>query len=245
MNVFPIKTHPIKQGESIESLLERYVSVLEEGSVLAITSKVISLCESRVVPKSSGVQKEALVLQECEAILKGPSPHNICLTLTKGLLIPSAGIDESNSQDHYILYPKDPQKWATFIWDVLRTRHKISKLGVIITDSHTTPLRRGVTGIALAWCGFSPLYSYIGKPDVFGKPLSVTQINILDALATSAVFVMGEGNEQTPFALIKQAPKMEFLDRPPLLDEINSIKIPLSEDLYGPLLNSDQWEWIK
>jgi dihydrofolate synthase / folylpolyglutamate synthase len=55
---------------------------------------------------------------------------------------------------------------------------------------------------------------------------------------------MGEGNEQTPMALIIDAPKIEFLNRPPTPEEMDDIKISLSEDLYAPLLNTDKWEWL-
>ena len=86
-------------------------------------------------------------------------------------------------------------------------KHDVTQPGVLITDSHTKPLRKGVTGIALGWFSFEPLYSYIGKPDIFNVPLQVPQNNILDAWATVAVFMMGEGSEQTPPAIIKEVPK--------------------------------------
>jgi len=169
------------------------------------------------------------------------NPYNIYLTIKNGILIPSAGIDESNVNDIYVLYPKNVQQTAISIWQYLRKKYYIQNLGVLITDSHTTIMRRGVTGIALGWCGFEPLYSYINKPDIYGKPLRVTQVNILDSLATIAVFAMGEGNEQTPLAIISKAPKISFLDRPPTLQEEKSVIIPMEEDLYGPLLESALW----
>ncbi len=113
---------------------------------------------------------------------------------------------------------------------------------VISTDSKLTPLRWGVTGISLCHSGFRGLNSYIGKPDIYNHPLKVTQINILDSLASAAVFVMGEGAEQTPMAMIKHAPHITFLDRTPSEDEQKSIIIDLEEDLYAPLLKSAQWE---
>ena len=128
------------------------------------------------------------------------------------------------------------QKVAALTWHFLREKHAVQNLGIIISDSHTAPLRRGVTGIALGWCGFQPLYSYVGKPDLYHNPLRVTHINLLDALATAAVLVMGEGNEQSPLALIEDAPKITFFDREPTPEEETSIHIPIAEDLYGPLL---------
>ncbi|MCC8372089.1 MAG: coenzyme F420-0:L-glutamate ligase [Rickettsia endosymbiont of Pseudomimeciton antennatum] len=161
--------------------------------------------------------------------------------MKNGILIPSAGIDESNVNEVYVLYPENIQKTVIWIWEYLKKKHNLKKIGVVITDSHTTIMRRGVTGIALGWCGFSPLYSYIDKPDLYNNPLKVTQVNILDALATSAVFVMGEGDEQTPLAIIKDAPKIYFLDRSPTIEEEKNILIPMDEDLYSPLLRAAKW----
>lgn len=243
MHIKALKTHTISPGEFILRILDDYVPSLQEGTILAITSKIISLCQGRIVSKSTPISKMELIRQECEAILTTRS--NLCLTLTNGILIPTAGIDESNGEDAYILYPKEIQETAKAIWNHLRHRDRLKNLGIIITDSHTTPLRRGVTGITLGWCGFSPLYNYIGKPDIHGKPLQVTEVNTLDALAAAAVFVMGEGDEQTPLALISGAPKVEFLNHPPTPEEIDYIKISLAEDLYAPLLDTDKWEWVR
>jgi F420-0:gamma-glutamyl ligase len=81
----------------------------------------------------------------------------------------------------------------------------------------------------------------VGKPDLYDKSMRITQINLLDALATSAVLVMGEGNEQTPLAVISDAPKISFLTRPPTSAEEQIILIPMEEDLYAPLLMGATW----
>ena len=106
-------------------------------------------------------------------------------------------------------------------------------------------MRRGLIGIGIGWCGFNALYSYIGKPDCFDVPLRVSVVNILDGLAVPAVFYMGEGNEQTPFALITGAPKITFQDRPPTREEVDELCIPMDEDLYAPLLKSGPWRQAK
>jgi putative folate metabolism gamma-glutamate ligase len=241
MQVKAIQTHRIEPGESLESTLDRYLLSLSEGTILVITSKIISICQGHILPKTS-ISKDALIQQEADAIAQTKeNPYGLYLTLKENILIPSAGIDESNGDNVYILYPKNVQHTAVALWDYVRKKHSIEHLGVIITDSHTTPLRRGVTGIALGWCGFEPLYSYIGKPDIYGEPLHVTQINLLDALATSAVLVMGEGNEQTPLAVVTDAPKISFLTRPPTPEEEQSILIPMEDDLYAPLLMGTTW----
>lgn len=242
MNIKSIKTHPIKKGESIKNVLDNYIKTLNENSILAITSKIISICQGRVMDKDLEIGKDELIKQEADLLLLSEqNPYGIYLTIKNNILIPSAGIDESNGEGVYILYPTNIQEEAYLIWEYLRNKHKLNNVGVIITDSHTTPLRRGVTGITLGWCGFKPLHNYIGKPDIFGQPLRVTQINIIDALATSAVFVMGEGNEQTPIAVIEDAPKIQFSQYPPTKEELMEVTISLEEDIYAPILRSANW----
>jgi putative folate metabolism gamma-glutamate ligase len=246
MKMNALKTHPIKPDDEILTLLNQYLSTVTEGMIIAITSKIISLCQGRVVPKDSVLSKYALIEKEADAYLReDQSRYNAHLTITNNILIPSAGIDESNGNGHYVLYPLNIQQTAFEIWQHLRKHHQVRELGVIITDSHTVPLRKGVTGITLGWCGFEPLYSYVGKPDIYNKPLQVTQINILDALGASAVFVMGEGCEQTPIAVMEDVPKIQFLSRRPSLEEEQSVHIPLEDDIYAPLLTGADWIWNK
>ena len=114
-------------------------------------------------------------------------------------------------------------------------------MGIIITDSTTTPLRLGVTGISIGWCGFEPIYDYVGQKDIFGKILEVSKINLLDSLATTATLVMGEGKEQTPIAIIKNPPnKISFQKRSPTKKEEQEIYInPENDDAFLCLLDSE------
>lgn len=196
-------------------------------------------------------QKEALIKQQADAWLdlsaaqKKKFPFASFLTIKNHALIPAAGIDESNgSDDFYILYPENCFQTALDIWHYLRNKHTLHHAGILITDSHTTPLRRGVTGIGLAWCGFEAVYDYRGKPDCFGRPLQISQTNTLDALAASAVYVMGEGNEQTPLAVLSDIPRLVFQDRPPSSDEKAGMAFPLEQDIYAPFFHPPN-VWVK
>ncbi len=80
---------------------------------------------------------------------------------------------------------------------------------------------------------------------IFGTPLRVTMRNNLDGLAAATVFCMGEGNEQTPFAIVTKAPKIEFQQEPPTEAEVQELSIPMNEDLYGPLLKNARWVFQK
>lgn len=244
MNITAYRSPTVTPGHDLFELLDESLSVISPNSIVVITSKIISLCQNQVIPKQEVIDKQNLIQQESDYYLDGTYIHRygICLTIKNQLLIPTAGIDESNGQDYYILYPENIPKTAADIWHYCRRKNSNQPVGVLITDSHTTPLRRGVMGIALGWCGFKPLYSYIGKPDLFGNPIRVTQVNILDALAASAVFVMGEGNEQTPLAIIEQAPRIHFEDHPPTQQDLDSVTINSKDDLYAPLLESVSWK---
>jgi len=243
MEITAIKTDPIVSTGSITDLLDRYIPGIHENDIVVITSKIVSICQGRVKRIANEEEKKELIRRESEWYIEDEATkrYNVILTITEGLLIPSAGIDESNGNGFCILWPTNPMKEASKIWEHLRTKHHINKLGVIITDSHTTPLRWGTSGVAIAWSGFEPLHNYIGSPDIFGRNLKMTKANILDGLAASAVLTMGEGNEQTPLAIIKNASMVKFTNHAPTKEEIADLHIKPEDDIYSPLLTSTPW----
>lgn len=243
MKITTIKTEKILPGKStLYQILNKYLPTLKENSILAITSKVVSICEGRVV-KHDTISKEELTKREADYILQSEkSPYGIYLTLKNNILIPNAGIDESNGGGFYILWPKDAQKTANEVKTYLQKKFKLKNIGVIITDSKTSPLRWGTTGIAIAYSGFSPLNNYIGEPDIFGKKLRVTKANIMDGLAASCVLVMGEGREQTPLAVVEDLTFVKFQEKNPSRVELRNLNIAIEEDLYAPLLKKGKWE---
>src|SRR5262249_11461727 len=160
---------------------------------------------------------------------------------TNNMLVPTAGIDESNADGNYILWPKNPQKSANAIREYLSNQYQLRDIGVVITDSKTTPLRWGVTGIALAHSGFLALNNYIGVPDIFGRKLEHTKVNVADSLAAAAAFVMGEGAEQMPMAILSDLPQVVFQQRNPTEQELQELHIHMEDDLYAPFLNAVSW----
>lgn len=243
MNIIPIKTDPITTRDSdLLALLDRYLPSLQERSILAVTSKVVAICEGRVVPIEK-VIKSTLIEEEAEYFLPPTeSKYGLTLTIRHDLLVPTAGIDESNSDGHFVLWPSDPQASANGIRRHLAEHFSLCEMGVLITDSTSRPLRLGVTGVALAHSGFLALNDYVGRPDIFGRPLAVTKANVRDALAAAAVLVMGEGDEQTPLALIADVPFVSFQARDPTEEELTSLHIALADDLYAPLLTRAPWQ---
>ncbi len=223
---------PVYQGGSLADFIFDCVpqTLVHEEMILAVTSKIVSLCEGAVVPRDS-ISKFDLVKNESDVFL-GEIGYGTYLTIKEGLLIPSAGIDESNSANgDYILYPKNPFLSAQILWTELKQKWKLEKLGVVLTDSHTTPLRRGVTGIALSFWGFAPLRDLVGFKDLFGRELKMTTMNLADGIAGAAVMMMGEGSESTPLAVVSGV-ELEFCSE----NRRSDLLMPLENDLYAPIL---------
>ncbi|MGQ4809258.1 Bifunctional F420 biosynthesis protein FbiB [Candidatus Entotheonellaceae bacterium PAL068K] len=243
MQVSAIKTHQITiKDTDIYAILERYISSFEDQSILVVTSKIVSICQQNIV-KIGDSDKKHLIEQEADYFLPSHlSKHNITLTIKNNILLPTSGIDESNGNGYYILWPKEPQNTADAIRRYLQKRFVCQRPGVIITDSKTTPLRAGVTGVAIAHSGFLALNDYIGTMDIFGHTLRMTRVDVANALATAAVLVMGEGNEQTPLAVIRNLPFVTFQDRAPSAEELQQLRIDPEEDLYAPLLQGVRWQ---
>jgi len=242
MRVQSIKTHKITDDRDLLALLDRYIPSLQEHSVLVITSKIVSICQGRLVPVGS-IDKQTLIEQEADLfLLRSSSRYHVSLTIKDNLLIPSSGIDESNAFGQYVLWPTDVQGVANQVRAHLCQRFSRRHLGVIVTDSKTTPLRWGVTGVTIAHSGFRAVNDQIGQPDIFGRHLEMTKVNVADALAAAAVLVMGESSEQTPLAVIDELPFVAFQDRDPTPEELEQRWISLEDDLYAPLLQAVDWQ---
>jgi dihydrofolate synthase / folylpolyglutamate synthase len=243
MNVTAIKTEKIvPDSGNLLAILDKYLLSFKEKSVLAITSKIVAICEGNVV-KTDKANKDDLIENEAELYFPRTSnKYNVTLTIKRSLLAASAGIDESNGNGYYVLWPKDPQKTANSVREYLCKRYSITFAGVIITDSRSFPLRWGTTGVSIAHSGFMALNDYIGKPDIFGRIMQMTKSNVADSLAESAVAVMGEGMEQTPLAVISDVPFVQFQNRNPTQEESSALSIDIHNDIYAPLLTAVHWK---
>jgi dihydrofolate synthase / folylpolyglutamate synthase len=244
MYITSVKTPKVRVGMRLTELLDKAIPSLVEKSVVVVTSKIVSICQGDVVKNDSSIDKRNLIHKHSEYYLDDQcnAQYGIILTINNDTLIASGGIDESNGDGYLILWPKNIHEATKNIWLHLKNKFHLSHLGVIITDSHTTPLRWGTTGIGISWCGFEALKNYIDTPDIFGRKLHVTKASILDGLAAAAVVTMGEGNEQTPLAVVSDVPFVKFVERPPTTEETSSLRITKEEDIYAPLINSPKWK---
>lgn len=244
MEVVAYKTKAVTVGDSLFHILDDCLPSLSDGDIMVVTSKIVSICEGAVVKNDGTVDKHDLIKQEADSYLDIPlsQTYDLTITIKEDKLVANSGIDESNGNGFFILWPHNPYQSAATIWKYLRKKFGLAHVGIIITDSHNIQLQWGTRGRALAWCGIEPLKNYIGSPDIFGKKLRMTKASIVDGLAAAAVTVMGEGNEQTPLAVIKDVPFVTFQDHQPTKKEIEAMNIAITDDIYSPLLTAVEWK---
>lgn len=242
MKITAIQTNPIVPGKgSLTDVLDEFLPALEESSVLVITSKIVSICEGGVVPLDS-IDKEELIISQADKYLPAEhSQYGHHFTIVGHHLAGAAGIDESNGQEHYVLWPRDAQQTANQMRHYLRDRYGLKKLGIIISDSTSLPLQRGTSGTSLAHSGFSALKNYVGQPDIFGRLITVSQANIAGGLAAAAVLAMGEGAETTPLCLVTEASFVDFQEDDPSAEELAEINLSIEDDLFAPFLTAVDW----
>src|SRR3989338_1241667 len=242
MEIIPVKIEVLRPPQDdLLSKVKKTRLRLREGDIVAVTSKVVSIWQGRSVLQSSVRDKDVLSKIEADWYLERkyvPGRH-VLHTIKNNALIASAGIDASNAGDYYILWPRNPKKTAEKLLQWFKKTYRLKRIGLIITDSHSVPLRRGIVGFALAWAGFEPLYDYRGTKDLFGRKFLVSQTNLADSLAVAAVLVMGEGREKTPLAVIRGVARL----RPPKnrRGKYGSLTVPMREDIFAPFLRNVRW----
>ena len=227
MNLYGVKTRLVNVGDDLVSvLLEGLDSQgleLEDGDIIAFTSKIVSVAQNRLVrfdvikpsKKAEDLGSEyhlepgfvEIVLNEADVVYGGV--YRALLTLNNGILFANSGIDHKNVPDGFaVLLPEDPDKAAADIRREIKSR--LGKhVAVIIIDSRTVPMRMGTLGVAIGVSGFNPIRDCRGEPDLYEKPLLITRMAIADDLACAAHLLMGELAEKIPIVLIRGAP-VEF-----------------------------------
>ena len=247
--VIPIKSEKVfrrfELGRVVLQSIRNAGEELVDGDIVVVSSKFAAMAEGRYVnlkkitasPKAKSLAAKyeldpplaELVTWESEAVLGGIP--GFALALSKGILAPNAGIDRSNVPRGFaITYPKDPKDTAKklrfYLLKHSSKAQKISRLGVILSDSRITPTRLGTTGIAIAASGFKPVIDFRGRKDLFGNKLKVTLKAVADQLSSGAQLVMGEAAESIPIVLIRGY-KADFNESGSL-----SMTIPFEQCLY-------------
>lgn len=206
LEIEAVKTSIITSKDNLLEVLKTSLKKhpLKEKDILVVTSKVVAITQGKLIKITSKKDFERLVHKEADEVIGG---KEATLTLKNGIFIAWAGIDRSNiPQGYAVLWPKTPYKVAADLHKNLKKHFKIEKLGILISDSCCTPLRRGISGVTLGYAGFQGVNDLRGNKDLYGKKLKVTQQAIADNLVTAAHLVMGESNESTPLVIMRNAP---------------------------------------
>lgn len=171
---------------------------LEDGDILAVTSKILSKAEGRVVPAE---QREAAIDAEAVRVVATRGQTRIVQNAW-GQVMAAAGIDSSNADDGTVLLlPADPDASARLLCTTLRSRLGL-RVGVIVTDTFGRPWREGQTDVAIGAAGVRVLDDLRGSRDAGGRELHVTQPAVGDELAAAADLVKGKSGG-TPVAVVR------------------------------------------
>lgn len=240
MIITPIKTRIFLEWENIIDFISEHIPSLQDGDILVITSKIIALAERRTFTAHNPEEKLEYIRAESSWYERTKYVH---LTIHDRMPMANAGIDESNGNGKCILLPHNSYASAYVIWSQIRQKYHIRHLGIIITDSRTIPFRNGTTGVSLWHMGFEGIRDYRGKVDIFGRPFHYARTNVPDALATSAVHVMGEWDECQPLVIIQDP----FVTYSEVLQNGDDLIIEREDDMYGPLFRweGSDGEWDK
>lgn len=180
---------------------------LSDGDIIAVSQKVVSKSEGRVVrldQTDPGPEAVALaartgkdprlvqqILSESREIIRIDEDRGILITETKhGFICANAGIDQSNTagEDEVVLLPLDPDGSARRIRVELEAASGVMT-AVVVTDSFGRAWRLGQSEVAIGCAGFDPLDDWRGKADQRGRELSATIVAIADQIAAGSDLV--------------------------------------------------------
>ena len=180
---------------------------LEDGDVVAVSQKVVSKSEGRVVrldqtdPGSEAISLAARtgkdprlvqhVLNETRELVRVDEERGILITETHhGFICANAGIDQSNTAgpDEAILLPLDPDGSARRIRVEMEIASGI-RAAVVVTDSFGRAWRHGQVETAIGCAGINPLDDWRGESDQRGRELTATVIAIADQIAAASDLV--------------------------------------------------------
>ena len=212
----------IRPGDNLDLIIldsvKKANEFLSDGDVIIVAQKVVSKSEGRLVDlrvvnpssRSLHIAKQyvkdprliELILNESVDVLR--LARGMLIVETKrGLICANAGVDQSNLEgsNYAVLLPEDADMSARKLRDSFRKKVGID-VAVIISDTFGRPFREGQVNVAIGVAGIQPLKSYIGTQDMYGKKLKVTEIAVVDEIASAAELQMGKA-ERIPVVIIR------------------------------------------
>ena len=216
----------VKPGDDLGAILVEAIDRAEiaphDQDILVVAQKIVSKAEGRFIDLNEVTPSERaralardvdkdprlveVILSESEEVV-AHKPAVLVVAHKSGVVLANAGIDRSNlgpdeSGARVLLLPSDPDASATALKARLDARYGV-ELAVVVSDSVGRAWRNGVVGIALGAAGLPALHDMIGRKDLFGRPLDVTQTGFADEIAAAASLLMGQADEALPAVLIR------------------------------------------
>ncbi len=208
-------------GELIVSSADTQNCLIRENDIFVIAQKIVSKSEdqfvylsdikpssfAKVFGKKSGKDPRLIevVLKESRQIIKMDYDRGILITETHhGFICANAGVDSSNvSRDDVVLrLPENPDESAQKLVSKIQSLTGIKKISVIISDTFGRPWREGQVNYSIGSSGIQPTVDYRGNKDSQNRVMNVTEIAIIDEMASAAELVMGK-TSRIPAAIIR------------------------------------------
>jgi coenzyme F420-0:L-glutamate ligase/coenzyme F420-1:gamma-L-glutamate ligase len=194
LEIFPIEGVPeVRAGDDVAGFIAAAEPDLQAGDVVVVTQKVISKAEGAMVEidRSDPRGHKAIVEEESVRIVRRRG--ELIISETKhGFVCANAGVDLSNVDEGWAaLLPEDSDRSARRIRDGLKARLGV-EVAVIVSDTFGRPWRRGLTDVAIGCAGIQAVVDLRGTEDSKGRVLQVTEVCVVDELASAAELVMGK-----------------------------------------------------
>jgi coenzyme F420-0:L-glutamate ligase/coenzyme F420-1:gamma-L-glutamate ligase len=194
----------IRPGDDLATIVAEtsIAAGVRDGDVLVVTQKVVSKAEGRLEPvdPDDPLSHKPIVERESVRILRRRGELIISET-SHGFVCANAGIDLSNVQaGQAALLPVDPDRSARRIR--ARVRAAGPDVGVIVSDTFGRPWRRGVTDVAIGCAGIRAVVDLRGTTDALGRELMVTEVAVVDEIASAANLVLGKATG-LPVAIVR------------------------------------------
>ena len=209
LTVFGLEGIPeVKVGDDVATLIAEAAlagtdTALVDGDVIVVTQKIVSKAEDRLVAvdPDDPLSHKPLVERESVRILRRRGELIISETV-HGFVCANAGIDLSNVERGWAaLLPVDSDRSARRIRDRLRHLAGVD-VGVVISDTFGRTWRRGVTDVAIGCAGIAGVVDLRGTPDALGREMQVTEVAVVDEIASAAELVMGKSTG-IPVAVVR------------------------------------------
>ena len=200
----------VRPGDDLADLIIGAETEVLEGDCLVITQKVVSKAESRLVDidPDDPLSHKPLVERESVRVLRRRGELIISQT-RHGFVCANAGIDLSNvERGQAALLPIDSDRSARGIRDRLKARAGLD-VAIIVSDTFGRPWRRGVTDVAIGCAGIGAIVDLRGTTDALGRELMVTEVGVVDEIASAADLVMGK-SEGIAVAIVRGLPREWF-----------------------------------